>query len=108
MDVYLLILILFYVSLREWTLYNMCVREYSRGYLHTRRNRLPMVHRKQDRSDPADCTVTLCLLQKALLPPMSKNVSFIGVKIGEDGDGAFPSWKCWYRFFSMEYLVVSI
>lgn len=47
---------------------------------------------------PFDCTV-IPGGPGTLLPPMSKNVSFIGVKIGKVADGAFPSWKCWYRFF---------
>lgn len=46
-----------------------------------------------------DCTIIPGSSPEMLLPPMSKNVSVIEVKVGEVGGGTFPSWKCWYRFF---------
>jgi len=62
-------------------------------------DRMPL-HTRMLRDKPTDCTV-IPGGPGMLLPPMSKNMSFIGVKIGKVADGAFPSWKCWYRFFYM-------
>jgi len=46
-----------------------------------------------------DCTIISGSSPEMLLPPMSKNVSVIGVKIGEDVDGALTTLKCCQRFF---------